>query len=106
MNTKALPMPPKPVGEPLGVKAAGTWPESPPLKIISSSRIATTVTSAITKAMLNFNDVWTEYQPRIPTSTTTPTIRTHQGMTMPKSVCSALLTKPPNRLMFSGLCRT
>ena len=31
-------------------------------------------------------EVWTEYQARMPTRTTTPTIRIHQGIMMPKSV--------------------
>ncbi len=104
MNTNASPSPPNPVGEWLGRNDVGTCPWSPPLKMMSSSRIPATATSAITNARSKRIEVCTEYQASAPTATTMKIIRIHQAMWIPKSVASAWLTKPPNRLVFSGLC--
>ena len=106
MNTKASPRPPNPEGECVGRNEVGTWPWSPPLKMISSSRMPATLTSAITNARSKRIEVCTEYQASAPTASTMKSIRIHQVMWTPKSLARVWLRNPPNRFVLSGLCST
>ena len=90
-----------PVGQCRPEDVSVSWPDCPPLTMITRNRTPVTTISNASSNRSNFIDALTENQANNPMTTTIAMTITHHAMSVDARRLSTLDTKPPNRSRFA-----